>query len=245
MKLQYGVTVLSLQQLNELPSLKWADFLECPSLLAAQADFAVPVAWKKRFYRISGRNESRTLASLVDSTIPMQLEFYRFFSRNCAVFRQSGIREFSLNLDWEMIFSIPGYQEKLREILSSCFGIFHRYMLIPVIELRIPGIISLHPEEFMAFRRSLLYPVRTLIDLHPHEPGALDSIQDFARILPFECSNFRISYDAAGGNYFTAGLLECIKNVIHPVGVEAAKVCFNPGRNAEKDVFSALEAILQ
>lgn len=245
MKLCYGIAVASIRQLSELPKLDKVDFLELPSVLRDESNPVIPSIWKKRLFRACGRRETRTLSSLVEAGSGIKQEYFRMFASCCADFFRWGASEISLGVDWESVFASADYAMKLREILRCCFGITEKYRLKPVFELRIPGSAGLTPENFLRFRNSLLIPVRTLIDFHPHEPGALELLEKFTSSLPFDSNRFRISFDASGGNYLTPNLLEKIRRNIRPVGAEAAQICFYPGRNADKEAFTLLEAVMQ
>ncbi len=244
MKLHLGISVASLKQLAELPELRTAVFLELPFGLCGQPDLVLPEFWKNRFRRAGGRSEGRTLNSLVEAGGVMRREFFRMFSRNCAAIAALNATEISLTVDWENAFADAGYADGLRDILRCCYGIAFKYSLTPVIELRIPGSAVITPLQFIRFRDSLMIPVRTLIDLHPHEPGSLEILETFSGKFHFECSKFRISFDASGGNYLTVKLLDRIKNCIHPVGCEIPEICFYPGRNADRESFQALQPVI-
>lgn len=244
MKLHIGISIATAGQLAELPELKKVDLLELPFSLCGQPEFTLPKSWKNRLHRISGRSESRTLNSLIDTGNVMRREFYRLFSRNCAVASSLKAGEVTLAIDWEYAFDNAGYAAELREILRCCYGIAFKFSLTPVIELRIPGSAVLKPADFIRLRNSWMIPVRTLIDLHPHEPGSLEMLENFFAANRFECNKFRISYDAAGGNYLTVKLLDRIKNCICPVGSEIPELCFYPGRNADREAFQAILPVI-
>lgn len=245
MKLHYGIAVTSSRQLAELPELKGADFLEISSGMIQTPDFAVPKGWKKRLFRAGGRSEARTFSALIGAGSGMMLEFYRLFSANCGEFVRLGIREVTLAVDWETLLSDEGYANDLRDVIRCCYGILTRYQLQLLLELRIPGVISARPMDFLKFRNSLLMPVRTLIDLHPHEPGALELLAEFSAKMPFDSSRFRLSFDSSGGNYLSANLLEKIKESIRPVGKEIPEICFYPGRSADKAAYELLDAVMR
>lgn len=244
MKLHYSIAVSSPGQLADLPDLKMVDSVEITSALRSDSGLVIPAAWQKSLFRMSCRSESRTINALIDSGSAMTRDFLRVFSACCADCVKYNIREISLGADWENIFSDPSYAEKFREILRCCFGITVKYNLTAVLEVRVPGVAAGDPLEFLRFRDSLLFPVRTLINFHPHEPGALDVMEKFSAALPFEVSRIRVSFDAADGNYLTPRLLERIKAAIRPVGKEIPELCFYPGRSADKSAFAALSAVL-
>lgn len=244
MKIDYGVAVTSIRQLVELPELKRADFLELPSSCVQSPDFVLPKFWQSRVFRISSRSEARTFSAMIGAGRKMAVDFCRLFGRRCEDCSELGIKEITLTVDWESLMNDPAYADMLREILRCCYGIVEKYRLTAVLELRIPGLIAGMPKDFLRFRNSLLFPVRTLVDLHPHEPGALELLETYAGSMPFDVSRFRVSFDAAGGNYLTVGLLDRIRNVIRPVGGENPQICFYPGRSADKSAFAALEAVI-
>lgn len=245
MKLHYGIAVASAKQLNDLPGLEKVDFLELPSFLRDEPDLVIPPVWKKRLLRAGGRREARTLSSLVCAGSGIKLEYFRMFSGCCADFSRWGAKEITLCVDWEAAFSDTDYAVNLREILRCCFGITEKYRLKPVLELRIPGSAVLDPAQFIKFRNSLLIPVRTLVDLHPHEPGALEFLEKFSAAMPFDSSCFRISFDAVGGNYLTVKLLDKICQYIRPAGAETPQICFYPGKNADREAYLLLETVMQ
>ena len=245
MKINYGITVSSLRQLSELPDLKKAGFLEISSSCFRTPGFVVPAGWKKRLFRVSTRSEARTFGALIDSGRGVKMEFYRLFARNCEEYTSIGIREITMTVDWETVTNDDLYADKMREVLRCCYGIMFEHRLTAVLELRIPGFISSQPLEFLKFRDSLLFPIRTLVDFHPHEPGALELLSSYAAAMPFDSSRFRVSFDASGGNYLSGNLLEKIREKLHAVGKEVPEIAFYPGRSADKAAFAALESVLK
>lgn len=244
MKIDYGIAVTSVRQLTELPELERADFLELPSSCVQAPDFILPKAWQSRVFRISSRSEARTFSAMIGAGRKMAVDFCRLFARRCEDCAALGVKEITLTVDWESLMNDADYADKLREILRCCYGIVEKYHLTAVLELRIPGFIAGMPHDFLRFRNSLLFPVRTLVDLHPHEPGALELLNTYAKAMPFDVSRFRVSFDALGGNYLTVGLLDKIRSVIRPVGGEIPQICFYPGRSADKAAFAALDAVI-
>ncbi|MBR2720714.1 MAG: hypothetical protein IKB74_05195 [Lentisphaeria bacterium] len=245
MKINYGIAVSSFRQLSELPELKKAGFLEVASNCIQSPDFVLPRAWKNRLNRVTNRSEARTFSAMIGSGRGVMKEFYRVFSRNCEAYARLGVTEITLTVDWETVVNDSDYADELREVLRCCYGIIYRNRQTALLEMRIPGFISSIPENFIQFRNSLLFPVRTLIDFHPHEPGALEMLTAFAKKMPFDSSRFRVSFDASGGNYLSSNLLEKILSSLHIVGKEIPEICFYPGRSADKAAFAALEAVLQ
>jgi hypothetical protein len=242
--LNYGVSVSSERQLLELPELRQADFLELNCQLLDSPDFFLPPAWRGRVFRCSGRSESRAFSALVEAGASIQQDFYRVFSRRCEKFSQLGGRELSFCIDLENTFSEVEYAAKLRKILSCCFGIMEKYRLQPLLEVRVPGIAASRRDDLIKFMNSLLYPVRLLTDIHPHEPGALELLGEFLDKLHYESGRLRISFDGDGGNYLSDKLLERLRSFIRPVGREVPDICFYPGRNADKTVFAALASVM-
>ena len=245
MKINYGIAVSSVRQLSELPDLKKAGFLEVASNCIRSSDFVLPKAWKTRLSRVSSRSEARTFSAMIGSGRGVMMEFYRMFSRYCEENAAFGVKEITLTVDWETVVNDDVYAAELREVLRCCYGIIARNRQSAILEMRIPGFISSMPEKFIHFRNSRLFPVRTLIDFHPHEPGALELLAEFSRKMPFESSRFRVSFDASGGNYLSVNLLEKIQDSLRIVGKEIPEICFYPGRSADKAAFEALEAVLQ
>lgn len=242
MKPLRGITVTSRRQLAALPELRHADFLELPASFADDADLVIPPAWRRRFTRAECRGEARTFSAVIDAVSGIRNDFFRVFAARCEKCAALGARAITLGIDWENLFDDPGYAAKLREVLRCCFGIAAGHRQLVLLELRTPGIAAGRPAEFRRFRDSLLYPVRTLIDLHPHEPGALEALEKFSAALPSDVSHCRISFDAAGGNYLSAKLRERITAAIRPVGAENTSLCFYPGGDAGPEVFNAIFA---
>ena len=244
MKIRYSIAVSTPWQLAELPDLKQVDSVELSSAMRSDTALVIPPAWKKRLFRMSCRMEAGTINALIDSGSAMSRDFYRMFSDCCADCIKFNMREISLGIDWENTLSDPEYVVKLREILRCCFGIAMKYQLAVLLEIRIPGIAAVQALDFLRFRDSLLFPVRTLVNFHPHEPGALELMEEFSSTLPFEVSKFRVSFDAANGNYMTPKLLEKIKTSLRPVGKEIPELCFYPGSSADRYAFAALETVM-
>ncbi|MBE6390243.1 MAG: hypothetical protein E7043_08765 [Lentisphaerae bacterium] len=244
MKLRYGVSVSTIKQLQELPGLPEIDFLEITPALREHPEFSIPEKWKKRICRASGRSEARSLDSLVYAGATMRQEFFRYWGSVCDKLTETGISQVTLGIDWETISNDLHYASVMRDMLRCCFGIAQKHDLSLLLEVRIPGGIAGRVMEFVKFRNSLLLPVKNVIDLHPHEPGALASVGEIFEKLPFDCSNFRVSVDVSGGNCLTGQLLERIKKCLCRIGPEVPEICFYPGSNADKTAYEQFYAVI-
>ena len=245
MKLRYGFSIGSAAQLSELPAASKADFLELSSALFDSVELP-PFASRRqgKIQRFNGRYEAKTLNSLVGAGHGVFMDFYREFSRRCAFFSSLGIREVALKPDWESAVSDTEYAGELRKILQCCFGITAKFNLSVLLELRIPGNAANFPDKLLKFRNSLMYPLHLLIDLHPHEPGALDNFAAFSAAMPFESDRLRLSFDAGNGNYVSGKLLEVIRKSVRKGGANPPEICFSPGESAGKELFTDLEQVM-
>ena len=103
----------------------------------------------------------------------------------------------------------PRFREQLAVFLRRCGGVIHTFGQTMRLVCRIPCGNRPVWEELLAFRNSLLLPgIDLLLELHPHEPNALETMNAALKSFRFHDGSRRICYDSASGNVLTSGALK-------------------------------------
>lgn len=243
MKIIYGVAVSGSGDMAALPKVPEFPLLEIPGTLCADPGVCQKRAFHGKKLMINNSSDIRFFRSLPDAGSGVRQDFYRLFANRCRIAASLGAVAASLAPDLESALS-GQEQVKFRQTLGMCFGIAEKFRLPLNLELRIPGAAAVKPEAFLNFKKSLLYPLRTMCVLHPHEPGALDAMEKFSAVCRFECDMCRIVFDAASGNYITANLLRKVLSMLRQAGAALPVVIFDPGSGAEAHTFTELKNLV-
>lgn len=244
MKKFYGISVESAEQLELLAAMTEFDVLELPGALLESADFKIPSASGNKKIVINNRDTLRFFRSLSSSGMGIKQEFFRLISRRCKRAAELNAVSFSLFPDWEN-FAAPGESRReLLEIMQMCCGIVQRNGLNLSVFVRLPGWIDGQWDMIREFKKSLLYPVQMAVDFHPHEPGALSGAEKYSDNFHFDSDFWRISFDAASGNYLSGSLCRKIFSLIRKSGAKIPVMIFAPGEKADRWSFSAINDLL-
>ena len=245
MKIRYGISINNDGEINDLPDLPAIELVEVPGDQWSNADFVLPARWRQKELWIRNSDDIRFFRSLPDAGSGVRQEFYRLFTQRCQTAAANNAFASSLAPDLENALHDPAYAAKLHDTLGVCFGIAEKIRLPLTLELRIPGAAAADPAGYLRFKHSLLYPLRTLCAIHPHEPGALEALEKFAGECKFDCDIFRVSFDAASGNYLSDNLFSRLRQFIRRSGFAAPVIIFDPGHNADKNTYAELNRLAE
>ena len=91
----------------------------------------------------------------------------------------------------------------------------------------------------------MLYPVRLLIDFHLHEPDSFKQLEEIAEVLKFDNERWRLSFEAASGNYLSSEIVRKVIPFVYCGMRECGCVIFAPGAGAEEGTILSLDAGVQ
>lgn len=242
MKTIYGIS-FSDRDISLLPNVPAVQILELSGELATAPGFALPEHLQKKSIIICNSDERKFFNTIPDASSGVRQDFYRLCEHRCAAAENLQAVYATFAPELESAFAVPA-NPVLRDAFAMCFGFAEKHRTPLALEVRIPGIAAGATEKFAHFKHSLLYPLRTMCVLHPHEPGALEIMEKFAAELPFDCDMFRIVFDAAAGNYLSGTLLQRILKFIRPAGAVQPVMIFAPGKNADPSVYLELNKLI-
>ena len=155
MKIRYGISISSVETVNDLPGLPAFEIVEVPGELSCGEKFSLPSTARGKRLWIRNSEDIRFFRSLPDAGIGVRQEFFQLFLQRCSTAQKLRAESSSIAPDLENAFDDHGYAVKLREALGACFGIAERFRLPLMLETRIPGAAATAPDEFLRFKHSL------------------------------------------------------------------------------------------
>lgn len=208
------------------------------------ADFTLPAFWKKKTLFIRNSSDRKFFSTLPDAGSGVRQDFYRLCEQRFAAAEALNAQyaTFAPELEYD---SEANTGKILRNAFGVYFGFAEKYRIPLALELRIPSNAAAAPDKFCKYKHALLYPLRTMCVLHPHEPGALEAMENFSAQCKFDCDMLRVCFDAASGNYLSGTLLNKILTFIRPAGSAAPVLIFDPGKNADISVFQDLNQLVK
>ena len=245
MKIHYGISINDSEDIAGLPPLPAIDLVEVPGDLCSGTDFALPRHWRQKQLWIRNSDDIRFFRSLPDAGFGVRQEFFRLYSRRCQAAAAVNACGCSIAPDLENALNDPEYAVKLRGAMGVCFGIAEKLRLPLTLELRIPGAAAVNPAGFLRFKHTLLYPLRTVCAIHPHEPGALEALEKFTGECQFDSDVFRVCFDAASGNYLSDTLFRKLRQLIRKSGFAAPVIIFDPGPGADSNTYAELNRLAE
>lgn len=245
MKIHYGVSINSDSGVNDLPDLPALELVEVPGDWCGSAEFALPRKWRRKKLWLRNSDDIRFFRSLPDAGSGVRQEFYRLFAKRCQAAVTANAGCCSLAPDLEYALNEPDHAAKLHRTLGVCFGIAEKCRLPLTLEVRIPGAAAAKTADFLRFKHALLYPLRTICAIHPHEPGALEALEKFAGDCKFDCDIFRVCFDAASGNYLSDNLFNKLRQFLRKSGFADPVIIFDPGCGADKNTYLELNRLAE
>ena len=200
-----------------------------------------------KVYSLSVRDicSRKILQELPEVSFGVKQDFYRYFSCKSEIMEECGISRLAMAVDVEKVLSDEEYASKQTEILHCCFGMAERRKIEMSLEMRIPGMSREAVTAFLNFRKNLLYPVRLLIDFHLHEPDSFRQLEEIADALKFDNEKWRLSFEAANGNYLSSEIVRKVIPFVYCGMRECGSVIFAPGAGAEDGTILTLDAGVQ
>lgn len=207
MSVTFGFSAVYPEQLSALPS-------QLPPLLSA-VEFPGDMlesssggqklsALRKNGIQLWGRDFiSPEISALIpEENCKLRSELEYHFQQRCFRAAELGVKKFSVSFDIFQAAADPVYREKLGRFLRRCAGVIHPLDQTMLLVCRIPGSgISADWEEILKFRCELLSPrIGLLLELHPHEPNASESITHALQAFRLHDTCRRVCYDASIGN---------------------------------------------
>lgn len=236
MKINYGISISSNTNISALPELPEFTHLEIPGSMLADKNFTLPSRIKNKKIIIRNDDERRFFRTVSDAGSGIRQDFYRLVRQKTALAANIGAVGITVVPDLENLITADELPENFRSVLRVYCGIAEQNHLPLLLETRIPGKAAQLPECYIRFKHALLYPLRTLCEIHPHEPGALDAAENFAAGCKFDCDIFRICFDAAAGNHLTGTLFARIMKLLRQAGSDIPLIMFSPGNETDPGV---------
>ena len=177
--------------------------------------------------------------------VPFQVRcgFLSLLDKRCMVMNRSGIRIATLTPDIGRAAADRKYAEALNDILLCISGICERYDIEIRYELRLPENFEHALKLTVDFLRSSTLFHKLLLDFHPHEPKSFDFLTAAAEKLPFDCDNWRISFEVASCNYLSAEVVKRVMKVSRPGTWENDYMIFAPGQGADAENYAVLDKL--
>ena len=215
MSARYGISAVSTEQFLSLPaklplSLKAVEFTG--DVFGSTQALQKLISLNKNGTLLCGRDFiAPELAALIpEENCKLRSELELHFQERCAKAAEYGVKRFSVAFDLFQAAAKEEYREKLSRFLRRCAGVIHPFDQTMCLVCRVPGGGLFDGwEKILQFRRELLCPrIELLLELHPHEPNAPESINQ--ALQTFRLNGFcrRICYDASVGNILTPGALK-------------------------------------
>ena len=88
---------------------------------------------------------------------------------------------------------------------------------------------------------SLFY--KLLLDFHPHEPRSFDYLASVTDNLPFNCDNWRISFEVASCNYWSAEVVRRVMKHSRRRSWEKDYMIFAPGSGTDAENYTLLDKL--
>ena len=242
MSVSFGISLLLPEQFQALPAklpghLRMVEFPG--DVLDAAGGSRKLASLVKSGIRLCGRDFiPPDIAGLIPGeNAKIRAELEAHFFRRCESAAEAGVKEFSVAFDLLQAVEDPRFREQLAVFLRRCGGVVHSFDQTMRLVCRIPCGGRPVWEEILAFRNSLLLPdIDLLLELHPHEPNALETMNAALKSFRFHDEFRRICYDSASGNVLTAGALKRCSTTFFRGAEHEMCLFFAPG-SARCDTF--------
>ena len=242
MSILFGISLVLPEQLQALPA-KLPGHLQAVEFPGDVLD--APGGSRKLFslgksgVRLCGRDFiPPDIAGLIPGeNAKIRAELEAHFFRRCEAAEEAGVKDISVAFDLLQAVEDPRFREQLAVFLRRCGGVVHAFGQTMRLVCRIPCGSRPVWEEILAFRNSLLLPgIDLLLELHPHEPNALETMNAALKSFRFHDGSRRICYDSASGNVLTSGALKRCSATFFRGGEHEMRLFFAPG-SAKFDAF--------
>ena len=186
------------------------------------------------------------LVHLVPSeNFQVRLEFDRKLHERCRIAESIGVDMAGAAFDVTLALEHQEYSADLIRFLKSSFATFHKHRL----DMVLPGRIPAPPggadiTAVIDFVGKLLYPrIFTVIEFHPHEPGAFEEFEKCFEIVRFHRAFWRLFFEPEHGNYLSPALFKRFLDAADMKNVQHTRLAVAPGHQMPDD--SVLKDLLK
>ena len=161
----------------------------------------------------------------------VKLEFDRKLHERCRAASNIGVDMVGAAFDVMRALEFPEYSVNLVKLLKSSFAVFHEYNM----DILLPGRIPSAPggydiTDVIGYASKLMNPrIHTVIEFHPHEPGAFEELEKSFDTLRFHRRYWRVFFEPEHGNYLSPALLRKFLDAADMKSVPSARVAIAPG----------------
>ena len=167
---------------------------------------------------------SPEIAALIpEENCKLRSELENHFQKRCAKSAALGVKEFSVAFDLFQALGNEECREKLGRFLRRCAGVTWEFGQKLRLVCRIPGGGNFDRwDEVMKFRNQLLSPnIELLLELHPHEPAGLETLNKALGYFRLHDDCRRICFDSGIGNTLThAAIKRCSNSLVKDLEME-------------------------
>ena len=177
--------------------------------------------------------------------VPFQVRcgFLSLLDKRCKIMNQLGIKIATLTPDIGRAISDEKYRVALKDILLCICGICSKYDIEIRHELRLPENFEQALDVTVKFLSSTSLFYKLLLDFHPHEPRSFDYLASVTDNLPFNCDNWRISFEVASCNYLSAEVVKRVMKLSRRSGWANDYMIFAPGVGTDSENYLLLDKL--
>ena len=162
----------------------------------------------------------------------VKLEFDRKLHERCRIAGNLGVNMAGAAFDIMAALEHQDYSDKLVHLLKSTFATFNQYNLDVVFPGRIPSPPGgTDITQVMEFAAKMLYSrIFTVIEFHPHEPGAFEELEKHYDVIRFHRNFWRVFFEPEHGNYLSQTLFKRFLDTANMKNIALSKIAIAPGR---------------
>ena len=187
-------------------------------------------------------------ALIPEENCKLRSELEEHFQQRCAKAADLGVKDFSVAFDLFQGLVSPDYGEKLGRFLRRCAGVIREFDQVLRLVCRIPGGGNFEAwEQLLKFRRELLCRnIELLLEIHPHEPNASETLGNALNTFRLHDDWRRICYDSGIGNTLTSAAVKRCSETRARESDQQMVIFFYPGSGrVDSSKIAELEAIVK
>ena len=240
--MECGIAIYTAEDLKLTESFKNFSIVEIPGEILETDDFDGIMPQKNVIHirELLGRN---IISELPEVPFQVRCGFLTLLDKRCKLMQRCGIRIATLTPDIGRAISDKNYQAALKDILLCISGICRKYDIELCYELRLPENFEQALDVTGRFLSSTSLFFKLLLDFHPHEPRSFDYLTAVAGKLPFNCDNWRISFEVASCNYLSAEVVKRVMKLSRRSGWANDYMIFAPGVGTDSENYLLLDKL--
>lgn len=240
--MEWGIAIYTADDLKLLDRFKNFSIVEISGemLDSDNLEELLPDGYRVHVRELFGRS---IISELPEVPFQVCCGFLSVLEKRCRIMNQSGIRIATLTPDIGRAAADRKYAAALNDILLCVSGICERFDIELRYELRLPENFEQALELTGKFLRSSTLFRKLLLDFHPHEPKSFDYLTAAAEKFPFDCDNWRISFEVASCNYLSAEVVKRVMNVSRPGTWENDYMIFASGQGTDAENYAVLDKL--